>query len=94
MQIVLCRDFGVEELTALGGFRNIRDEHSWDGYKLELDQTIYDFGTNYELECETDHPEDLRDKIEKIFNINGINYKYRTSTKFACFMNRSLIDEE
>ena len=37
----------------MGGFENIRDVYEWEGFTLEIDETIYDFGTNFEIECET-----------------------------------------
>jgi len=82
----------IQSFVGLGGFKNVRDEYVWDGYKLEIDETVYDFGTNYEIECETDHPEELRDRLEQMFAKNQIQYQYRTATKFACFMKKSLDD--
>lgn len=37
----------------LGGFDNTRQEVSWQGFTLELDETSYPWGTLYELEAET-----------------------------------------
>lgn len=37
----------------LGGFRNIRDEYDYEGFVLELDETIFPWGTVYEIEVET-----------------------------------------
>lgn len=48
-----CSDYGVTEFRALGGFANTRKVFSWEGDTLELDETHYEFGTMYELECET-----------------------------------------
>ena len=45
--------FEIKSIVGLGGFENIRNEYSWEGYTLEVDETIYDFGTNFEIECET-----------------------------------------
>jgi hypothetical protein len=49
-------EFGVIErgkgLVCLGGFRNVRVVYEWQGLKLEVDETGYDFGTCYEVECE------------------------------------------
>ena len=47
------RRTGVTELVALGGFRNTRQEFDWEGAKLELDETRFDWGTVYEIEVET-----------------------------------------
>ena len=40
-------------LVCLGGFENVRQEFEWEGVLLELDETKYEWGTLYELECET-----------------------------------------
>ena len=37
----------------LGGFKNLRRDYSWEGFKLELDETQFDWGTVYEVEVET-----------------------------------------
>jgi hypothetical protein len=39
--------------VCLGGFENQRQEYAWQGHTLELDETRYEWGTLYELECET-----------------------------------------
>lgn len=31
----------------------MRDVIKWNGLTLEVDKTLYDFGTNFEIECET-----------------------------------------
>jgi hypothetical protein len=48
-----CSKYGLQELVCLGGFDNSRQEISWQGYTLELDETKYPWGTLYELEAET-----------------------------------------
>ena len=51
----VSREFGVgenEDLVCLSGFRNVRQVFDWKGLKLELGETIYDFGTSYEIECD------------------------------------------
>jgi uncharacterized protein YjbK len=47
------RRYQLTALVALGGFTNIRQEATWRGHTLELDETSYPWGTLYELECET-----------------------------------------
>ena len=44
---------GVAQLVCLGGFNNTRQEFEWGGHLLELDETKFEWGTVYELECET-----------------------------------------
>ncbi len=40
-------------LVCLGGFHNQRDCFPWEGHTLELDETRFEHGTLYEIECET-----------------------------------------
>ena len=44
-------------LVCLGGFRNVRQVFTWEGFTLELDETGYEWGTVYEIEVETTEPE-------------------------------------
>lgn len=75
------------KLVCLGGFRNVRAVYGWDeeGLTLELDETHYDFGTSYELECETAEPERAKEVLEGFLKKNGIPYSYSTASKFAVF---------
>jgi uncharacterized protein YjbK len=81
---------GVQQLVCLGGFNNTRQEFGWRGHVLELDETRYEWGTLYELECETAEPERLRAELEQYLTQLGVQYKYSTTTKFANFRNRTL----
>jgi uncharacterized protein YjbK len=51
--VLLCSKYDLGELVCLGGFDNTRQELSWQGFTLELDETKYPWGTLYELEAET-----------------------------------------
>ncbi len=53
VSLLLFRSWGIRRLVCMGGFRNVRTEYSWQGLLLELDETRYEWGTLYELECET-----------------------------------------
>lgn len=82
-------EFGVAGgLVCLGGFRNVRTVYDWQGLKLELDETRYDFGTNYELECESLNPERDKRLLENFLNENGIGFSYSDLSKFAIFRSR------
>lgn len=48
-----CRKHKVSGLKCLGGFRNERSDYHWEGFKLELDKTMFPHGTVYEVEVET-----------------------------------------
>ena len=43
----------MSELVSLGGFKNVRSDFDFEGFKLELDETKFDWGTVYEIEVET-----------------------------------------
>ncbi|MED6209935.1 hypothetical protein PIB30_059415 [Stylosanthes scabra] len=83
-------DFGASGVVCLGGFRNVRAVHKWRGLKLELDETNYDFGTNYELECESADPEKHKELLEDFLKENGVQYSYSNVSKFAIFRSRKL----
>ncbi|KAI3673730.1 hypothetical protein L6452_39858 [Arctium lappa] len=87
-------EFGVDlrELVCLGGFRNVRAVYDWNGLKLELDETMFEFGVNYEIECESDDPDEAKLKIEELLNSNGIGFSYSEVSKFAIFRAGKLPD--
>ncbi|XP_043721934.1 triphosphate tunnel metalloenzyme 3 isoform X2 [Telopea speciosissima] len=76
--------------VCLGGFRNVRSVYDWKGLKLELDETQYDFGTCYEIECESDDPENVKKLLEGFLTDNGISYSYSEVSKFAIFRSGKL----
>jgi len=78
-------------LVCIGGFRNRRQEYEWEGVVLELDETYFEHGTLYEIECETDQPEILRDKLEALLKSEGIEYGYSGVSKFANFIKKTLL---
>ncbi|KAI3496940.1 hypothetical protein L1887_39318 [Cichorium endivia] len=84
--------FGVNlmEVVSLGGFRNVRAVHKWNGLKLELDETQFDFGVNYEIECESDDPDEAKLMLEELLNQNGIRFSYSQVLKFAIFRSGKL----
>jgi len=82
--------FALESLKCLGGFWNTRNVYTWNDHKLELDETHFDFGTMYELECETNDPETLKPQLEEYLRGQGVDYKYSTTTKFARFLKKTL----
>lgn len=85
-------DFGVEDegLVCLGGFRNVRAVYAWNGLNLELDETHFDFGTNYEIECESSEPEIVKKLIEDFLEENGISFSNSEASKFTVFRSGKL----
>ncbi|XP_074578525.1 triphosphate tunnel metalloenzyme 3 [Curcuma longa] len=86
----VLEEFGSEgkmgSFVCLGGFRNVRAVYAWkEGLTLELDETRYDFGTSYEVECETTDPEKAKELLESFLKENGIPYSYSEASKFAVF---------
>lgn len=49
----MCRTLEVRHLVSLGGFKNVRKDFDWEGFKLELDETQFEWGTVFEIEVET-----------------------------------------
>lgn len=80
----------MEQLVALGGFKNVRKVVPWQGETLEIDETQYEWGSVFEVECETAEPEAVRDKLSAFLEANGIGFKLNTTTKFQNFLNRAL----
>lgn len=85
-------EFGVGEggFVCLGGFDNVRDVYDWKGLKLELDETKYEFGTCYEIECESTDPEKVKSLLEEFLKENKISYSYSEASKFAIFRSGNL----
>lgn len=81
---------GVHGFVCLGGFRNVRGVYEWNGLKLELDESNYDFGTCYELECESLNPERDKKVLERFLDENGIRFKYSEVSKFGVFTSGKL----
>ncbi|CAO2153438.1 unnamed protein product [Urochloa humidicola] len=94
---LVASEYGVGGIAApfvcLGGFRNTRNVYELEdeGLVLELDETRFDFGTSYELECETPEPDRVKEVLEKLLTVAGVPYQYSRSNKFACFMAGKLL---
>ncbi|KAK8597925.1 hypothetical protein V6N13_095319 [Hibiscus sabdariffa] len=72
-------EFGVGGdvgFVCLGGFENKRDVFDWNNLKLEVDETKYEFGTCYEIECESlgSSPREVSLSLE-----DAMRYDYHTS---------------
>lgn len=78
-------EFGASGFVGLGGFGNVRGVFEWNGLKLELDKTTFEFGTLYEIECENTDPDAAKKMIEDLLKENGIAYSYSEVSKFAIF---------
>jgi uncharacterized protein YjbK len=85
-------EFGIGDLgfTFLGGFKNVRGVYEWGGLNLELDETMYEFGTCYEIECESIEPDKAKKMIEEFLKENGVSYSYSEVSKFAIFRSGKL----
>ena len=86
-------EFGVKGengFVGLGGFGNVRSVYEWKGLKLEVDETSFDFGTLYEIECESADPDGAKRVLEEFLKENGIDYSYSTLSKFAIFRSGKL----
>jgi len=98
---LVAAEYGVggddAPFICLGGFRNTRAVYDYEledgggGLVLELDETRFDFGTSYELECETAEPDRVKEVLERLLTVAGVPYEYSQSNKFACFMAGKLL---
>ncbi|XP_047174169.1 triphosphate tunnel metalloenzyme 3 [Vigna umbellata] len=84
-------EFGTEKgFIGLGGFGNVRNVYDWKGLKLEVDETKFDSGILYEIECESADPEGAKRLLEEFLKENEIDYSYSTASKFAIFRSGKL----
>ncbi|XP_024928593.3 triphosphate tunnel metalloenzyme 3-like [Ziziphus jujuba] len=86
----LKEEFGVLKFVGLGGYANVRNVYEWKGLKLEVDEIRYEFGTCYEIECETTDPEGVKKVLEEFLKENGIEYSYSVATKSTVFRAKKL----
>lgn len=77
-------------LTHLGGFDNKRTVYGWRGYTLEADETSYPWGSLFEIECETENPEELKTILETFLFDHHIPFSDSTKSKFANFKDKTL----
>ncbi|XP_010557619.1 PREDICTED: triphosphate tunel metalloenzyme 3-like [Tarenaya hassleriana] len=86
-------EFGLNDFlgfVCLGGFDNVRSVYEWRGVKLEVDETKYEFGNCYEIECETGEPERVKTMIEDLLRENDVEFSDSNMTKFAVFRSGKL----
>ncbi|KAE8735409.1 Triphosphate tunel metalloenzyme 3 [Hibiscus syriacus] len=86
-------EFGVGEeagFVCLGWFKNKKTVFYWEKLRLEVDETTYDFGTCYEIECENEDPDGVKRLLEEFLKENGIPYSYSNMTKFDVFRSGQL----
>ncbi|KAJ0490981.1 putative triphosphatase [Helianthus annuus] len=57
---------------------------------VELDESEYEFGVCYEVECESDRPEEVKVMLEELLERNGIRFCYSKMSKFAVFRSGKL----
>ncbi|KAJ0752038.1 putative triphosphatase [Helianthus annuus] len=77
-------------LVCLGGFKNLRNVYEWKGLVIEVDETSFEFGTLYEIECESSEPEKAKELIEEFLKENGVGYSDSVASKFAIFRSGKL----
>ncbi|PWA71125.1 CYTH-like domain-containing protein [Artemisia annua] len=89
-------EYGVvwDEMVCLGGFKNVRFVYEWNGLKLEVDESLFDFGVSYEIECECDDPQEAQVMIEEMLRSNAIRFSYSKVSKFGVFRSGKLPEFE
>lgn len=83
---VVLTHLKTHDIVNSGMFKNNRLVYDWNNLKLELDETLYDFGTGYELEVETPEAEKVRVLLENLFKDNEIEYSYSKRSKFGKYL--------
>ncbi|KAE8705892.1 Triphosphate tunel metalloenzyme 3 [Hibiscus syriacus] len=86
-------EFGVGEgvgFVCLGGFENKKTDFHWKNLRVEVDETRYEFGTYYEIECESEDPDGVKKLLEDFLKKNGIPYSYSKMTKFDIYKSAEL----
>eukprot|EP00762_Andalucia_godoyi_P001318 ANDGO_04894.mRNA.1 Triphosphate tunel metalloenzyme 3 len=83
-------DFGVSSVRPLGGFENLRTKFEWSGLVVEVDETRYSFGTNYEIEIECTNPALVKSNLSTVLANAGIQFTENQSTKFHRFVSGKL----
>jgi uncharacterized protein YjbK len=73
-----------------GEFSTIRHIYDYDEMKIEVDETIYEFGNAYEIEIENTDPVKTKEKIERILGNANIEFAYSKRSKFANFISKSV----
>jgi uncharacterized protein YjbK len=76
----------VEELVPLGTLYNRRDVWLWEGLKIELDKTDFGAHADFELECETEFPSEVSERLKVLFKTLGVAFVPQTKTKFRRFL--------
>jgi uncharacterized protein YjbK len=82
--IGIIRDkYRMNGFVNLGGFKTLRKTYSWiNNVQLELDETVYTFGTKYEIEIETNDPVPVKQELYRLLNELGVIYQDSKTTKF------------
>lgn len=71
------------ELDIIGSIFNKRYIYKLENYKLELDETTFQNGSkDFEIEIETENPEEIKDKILTLLNENNISFTFQKYTKY------------
>lgn len=64
-------------------FQNQRDVYYYEGFKLEVDKSSYEFGIAYEIEIESTEPERAKSVVEKLLTDNGIGFGFSKRSKYG-----------
>eukprot|EP00158_Paraphelidium_tribonemae_P002067 Partr_v1_DN25087_c2_g1_i1_m50733 putative Adenylate cyclase len=74
----------------IGRYQTIRKKFRWNELVLELDETMYSFGTAYEIEVETEQPEIVKLQLERLLRDNDIHFKNSGRNKFVNMIRGSI----
>mmetsp|Transcript_528 Transcript_528/g.606 ORF Transcript_528/g.606 Transcript_528/m.606 type:complete len:226 (+) Transcript_528:406-1083(+) len=89
--MVKIRDkYRCPSFESIGDFKNTRVSFKWKAFHLEVDQTRFEFGDAYELECETRDATSASAILRDLLSTNGIAFSPSRTTKFQKLMRKTL----
>jgi uncharacterized protein YjbK len=80
---VLIDELTSTEIIISEQFSNTRQIYSYEGLKLEVDETEYTFGNAFEIEIESEKPEEAKALVVDLLNENGIEYTFSKRSKYG-----------
>ncbi|KAI3630599.1 hypothetical protein MIR68_012034 [Amoeboaphelidium protococcarum] len=75
----------------VGSFKNERQKFQWKDYVLEVDETMFQHGTCYEIELEHVDAITAKSHLENWLTSHGIQYSYSKKNKYANMLDGTLI---
>ncbi|KAI3648228.1 hypothetical protein MP228_006082 [Amoeboaphelidium protococcarum] len=75
----------------VGSFKNQRQKFQWKDYVLEVDETMFQHGTCYEIELEHVDAITAKSHLENWLTTHDIQYSYSKKNKYANMLDGTLV---